>query len=306
MPDWSDALCSALDSIETNLASACGLRRGLTGEEFEEALGLLLRWRQVRHLEDRFASLGGPTAGSVYGDQQSARTNTGQRLDSAVRVINTTLYDQFGQHRINDGSARKAYGALVEELGVERLLVATTNYDRAVEAALSHLGRKVSTGFDASPGRTPRLDVAGLVEGAGEDMTPVLHLHGAVGWYEREGAVFDHNADQPFNETLGTPVVLYPDPEKDPTNDATVNSLWTEFDLGLRGADHVLVLGHSLHDPALIRVLRAAKPRKLAVTIFDDEDRGRVQKILPGSIAMKMDFGPDLDVERSAVAAFRG
>lgn len=172
-----------------------------------------------------------------------------------MRTINATLYDQFGQGRVVDASATAAYSALLNEhLGVTELVIATTNYDRSAEAALHGLGMAVDTGFRAPLGRTPILEPAGLVHER-EGRTPVIHLHGAVGWYERGGRIEDHYGDQPYNASLGTPVVLYPDPEKDPTSDAMVSELWREFEHALGSAEHVLLLGHSLHDPALLRVL---------------------------------------------------
>lgn len=149
-------------------------------------------------------------------------------------------------------------------------------------------------------------------------MTPVLHLHGAVGWYASDGTVRDHFADQPFHASLGTPVVLYPDPDKDPTSTAVVAELWTEFPAALAWADHVLVLGHSLHDPALIRALvevaRAKKATdslfKVAVSYYgDDVDEASVNQItaaLPFAIPMYVDFGPELEIDHAAVAGFRG
>lgn len=307
MPDWSDALCTALDGAEQGLAAACHLAPGMSGEAFEEALGLLLRWQQVRHLEERFVGLGGPNAGSVAGEVTQSRDRTTRRFQTIVGVINQTLYEQFGQMRVNDERAVEAYKALLDlQLDVSGLVVATTNYDRAGEAALAGLGKQVDTGFRNATGRTPTFEMHGLVGSSNAEVTPFLHLHGSVGWYERGGKVYDHAADQPFNPSLGTPVVLYPDPQKDPTNDATVSDLWAEFRAALGSADHVLVLGHSLHDPALVSAIRAAAPRKLAVTIFTDDQTKWVKKQLPSAIPMRMDFGPELEVDAAAVAAFRG
>jgi hypothetical protein len=305
MQDWADALCTALDAVEPNLASACRLAPGMNGQQFEEALGLLLRWEQVRSLEERFAGLGGVNAGQQERPAIEYRQRTANRLGRIMGAVNETLYQQFGQERVSDERAAEAYGSLLRFLDVSDLVVATTNYDRAGEAALQVLGREVNTGFVRTGPRTPTLNVRGLMESNG-DAVPYLHLHGAVGWYERDGTVYDFYGDQPFNPTLGTPVVLYPDPDKDPTNDATVSDLWREFRIALGRADHVLVLGHSLHDPALVDAIRAAEPYKLAVTVFRDEEVAWVAERLPAAIPMQMDFGPDLEVDTAAVAAFRG
>ena len=305
MPDWADALCSALDAVEHGLANVCGLSTGMTGEAFEQALGLLLRWQQVRHLEERFAGLGGDTLGQQAEPLILARRAMDERLGRIKHVLNETLYEQFGQERVSDEKAVQAYEALLGHFDARELMVATTNYDRAGEAALTGLGHNVDTGFRAAPGRTPRLSVAGLVETKG--VVPYIHLHGAVGWYELNGDVRDHAADQPFNQTLGSPVVLYPDPEKDPTNDAVVSALWMEFHKALDLADHVLIMGHSLHDPALVNAIRLARPRKLAITMFGAGEEAKwAKRQLPSAIMMEMDFGPELSIDMAALTAFRG
>jgi hypothetical protein len=58
MADWSNALCEALDSKERHLAAAVHLTSGMSGPEFEKTLGLLLRWEQMRYLEQRFEGAG--------------------------------------------------------------------------------------------------------------------------------------------------------------------------------------------------------------------------------------------------------
>jgi hypothetical protein len=128
----------------------------------------------------------------------------------------------------------------------------------------------------------------------------VIHLHGAVGWYEQERLVGDHYADQPYNPSLGTPVVLYPDPEKDPTNDAIVSQLWAEFSTALEVADSILVIGHSLHDPALIRALRRVAPSKpVVVSYLGAEDGESVEAAIPGARPVEIDFGPVIEMSKS-------
>ncbi|HET7443129.1 MAG TPA: hypothetical protein VFJ57_00575 [Solirubrobacterales bacterium] len=295
MPDWSDALCDALDAREPKLAQACHLTPGLQGPEFEKNLGLLLRWEQVRPLELRFQDLGGHQAGSHIEAVEVARRATDQRMAVIMETINVTLYEQFGQLRIDDDKASAAYQALLQQLGEPEIALATTNYDRSGETALETLGFEVDTGFRWRPNRLEVLEPTGLGSGP---KTPAIHLHGAVGWYERNGQVGNHPADLPFNPTLGTPVVLYPDPEKDPTSDAVVNQLWIEFDAALDAADSVLVIGHSLHDPALVRALRRAAPAKPVVVTCHDRNRFQdVESKIPGAIATEMNFGPSLEAE---------
>jgi len=308
MPDWANALCTALDDEEPSLAAKCGLSEGMGGEQFEEALGLLLRWEQIKYLNSRYAGLTNDP-----GHFQTLDAQATTRLGTIRRVIDQTLYAQFGQHRVDDERATLAYKALLERLDVDQLVLATTNYDRACEAALSRLGRKPDAGFRSDDSESvPKLQVAGLVASARErGSTACLHLHGAVGWYQKDGVVYDFRSGHEYNETLGTPVVLYPDPLKDPTSDAHVAALWEEFRFALTDADHVLVLGHSLHDPALVNAIRSAKPKKLAVTNMITANDGGEQRAwmgeqLPEAIPMMIDFGPNMRVEEAAVETFVG
>lgn len=294
MADWSDALCGALDSEVPGFALACGLEPGMQGPEFEANLGLLLKFDQARDLIERFAPLGRDDFHGEPGHVTQARQFTNQRLDALKRVLDTTLYEEFGLSRVNDDRAVEAFRALLDVCGRE-IVVATTNYDLSAEAALDALGFNVDTGFRASRGRTPALNPIGLVADR-HDTTPVIHLHGAVGWYEKDGTVEFHYADKPYNDSLGAPVVLYPDPDKDPTNDAVVSQLWTEFHQAMEEAKAVVVVGHSLHDPSLVRVLKAAAGKPVVVSYFDKEDRKRIESLVPKAHAIHLDFGPAVKV----------
>lgn len=306
MPEWADALCTALDKAESQLADRCRLAPGMGSEEFEKALGELLRWEQMKYLNASFAAMTDqPTAFQEFDGQAT------QRLAVVRLVINQTLYAQFGQDRVDDTAATTAYGSLLERLRVGRLVLATTNYDRSCEAALSSLGKYPDAGFRPEDSESlPKLEVTNLVKSAREgERTACLHLHGAVGWYQKDGIVYDFKGSHDYNETLGAPVVLYPDPEKDPTSDAHVAALWDEFRVALSITDHVLVLGHSLHDPVLVEELRAAKPERLAVTHLagaenEDGERARIEDVLPGAIPIPMEFGPQFDTESAGIDKF--
>ena len=292
MADWADALCGALDEQEKGLATACHLTSGMDGPSFEKNLGLLLRWQQVRHLEERFQGLGGNPVDHPIAQLAKARGRINRRMKIVMEVLNTTLYEQFGQRRIDDDRATKIYQALLGPLGDSDLIYATTNYDRAGETALQALGYEIDSGFRSRPHRTPTLDPVGLVSNRGAK-TPVIHLHGAVGWYERDGSVGEHHADMPYNPSLGTPVVLYPDPDKDPTSDAVVSQLWTELHKALKVADKVFVIGHSLHDPALVRALsETAKSKLVAISFYSEEDAKRIATRIPAAAGFELNFDP--------------
>jgi hypothetical protein len=312
MADWAEALRRELNGRVPGLADAIGLRDGMSGEEFERALGTVLRWHDLWPLNEQFHGLGVDPIGRIPGVVKAAHQLEGERLREIMAGINVSLFSMFSAAKIDEDLAIDAYGNLLESLGSpDDLMVVTTNYDPAAEIALTGLGRRPDTGFDRPPGRAPILNPHGLVQSVRQraDAIGVLHLHGAVGWYENEGVVYEQHQDQPFNDTLGRPVVLYPDPNKDPTRDALVQALWEEFDEALDGATHVLVLGHSLHDPALVGKLRvAAQSANVAICVLggpgepsagepallaDPKDADRVLKLVPGrSNVIPIQFGP--------------
>lgn len=137
---------------------------------------------------------------------------------------------------------------------------------------------------------------------------PVLHLHGAVGWYlQRDGHVIHQYADHPYNPTLGVPLFLPPDPLKDPLTNPHVALIWDQFHRALAGATHVLLIRHSLNDPPLVRSIRDhARQAKIGVTAhFEDWAHKAVREHKPGEnshfpestvTVIPMSFGPGLSV----------
>jgi hypothetical protein len=273
----------------------------MSGPEFEANLGLLLRWEETRYLEARFQMLGGVHAGSYQNDVIKIRERIDGRMALIMETLKKTLFHDFGRRQIDDTKAKSAYGELIEILGQPELVVATTNYDGSGEAGLAALGFRVDRGFRGLTGETPTLQPTGMVEGR-EQEVPFIHIHGAVGWYEKDGTVRDHNSDLDFIPGLGTPVVLYPDPEKDPTRDALVDSLWTEFEAALDQVDAVLVIGHSLHDPALQRALEStAKDKPVVVTYLRADDRNEIRERFPTGAFVPMTFGPEIETHEKGL-----
>lgn len=311
MEDWAAALRTELNSIEPELAEAIGLKPGMSGEGFEHALGEFLRWNEMWPLSAKFRALRGESLSAVSAEVHETFKREGVRLQSVLAAVNKTLFRLFSAAEIDEGRAIDAYGNLLEILGNPAdLMVVTTNYDPAAEIALGGLGRLPNTGFDRLPGRPPTLNPAGLAARARSSGTEVgvLHLHGAVGWYENSGIVHERLQDQPFDANHGRPVVLYPDPAKDPTRDALVRAIWAEFDAALEDATHVVVLGHSLHDPALVAKLRiAAQSAYVAICVLGVENEDatkerlvakqrevdRILREIPGkSTILPIRFGP--------------
>jgi len=265
---------------------------------------MLIRWQEVRHLEERFEGLGGQPVGSRNGAVIKARGATERRLEDIMATVNATLFEQFGQKRIDIEAAATAYKTLLDRLAPDELVVATTNYDRSLEAGLVRAGRSCTTGFRGAPEETPVLDPSGMVKAASIDV-PVIHLHGAVGWYFEDGRVHDHRADKPFNSTLGTPVVLYPDPDKEPASTATVDALWREFAYAIDAAQTVFVLGHSLHDPPLVAALNdVAYWKPVAISYYDASDREAVTAAVPRAVPVQVDFGPQPTFDDHALEEF--
>jgi hypothetical protein len=69
--------------------------------------------------------------------------------------------------------------------------------------------------------------VAGLLDGLPR-YTPVLHLHGRVGWFVRDGSVYEANVRR-YQADFGSPLVMLPDPDKAYDQDGIIIAMWQEF-----------------------------------------------------------------------------
>ncbi len=294
MDGWAAAL---RERFGHPLSELIGLHNVNTGEEFEELLGELMRWLQLKDLNMRFSWMtSGTDAGrdGNVGAYEGALQLADARGRTLEEALDETLYEQFGPARFDVDAPSKAYGKLLEELATvlsERpeLICATTNYDRSLELALEGLHIPPRTGFEFHPIRIPTLTPNGL--GSFEQEPSVLYLHGAVGWYRNaSGQVVAYPAADAYRPTIGRPAVLYPSNNK-VVEETTVAGIWEEFDQAIAHATHILVLGHGLADEHLVKRLRSAKV-PLAVTTHTDRDVDRAAMIFPDAEIFRIDFGP--------------
>lgn len=316
MDGWSDRVVDSLNERERGLPESLGLRKGLSSVEFEETLGAFFRWQASLDLTERFVTLGGPTANTRTSPVDQWLSLIKSRSANVVDVLRTTLYELFGAGAVDAQRAERMWSRLLGQVWrrqhpEDSLVIATTNYDPVAEIAMLRLGFQVETGRSSSGVETPRLEPNGLIAKASQTCVPVIHLHGAVGWYRRGTRVVIYGADEHYNPTLGdAPALLMPDPDKDPARDSGVEALWGEFRRALATASHVLIVGHSLHDPVLTEHLRTASDRgiRLGVTLHKDLDestRGseaqRIEALLPGTVFLSGAMHPDDGLEAADV-----
>jgi hypothetical protein len=76
-------------------------------------------------------------------------------------------------------------------------------------------------------------------------------------------------------------------------NDATVAGLWAELRRAINDASHVLVIGHSLNDAALVRALNDA-PKGVPVAIARRSPGSALASRIPGSVEVELKFGPGM------------
>ena len=301
MGDWSETLRKALAEQDSGLGEIVGICHGQSGPDFEKAIGDFLTWQRSLELSARYLPLGIESPWDFNIDEWRQRAVW--KSATVVTTLTRTLFAQFGQDRVSAVAATSAYGQLFDALdrvGGGSTVIATTNYDPAVELALAELRLKPMLGEVLGPGGATFLDPENLVSmcRTGQS-TPVLHLHGKVGWYTQpDGSVQIHSAFHPYNETAGTPTVLWPDPDKDPTVEPGIQKLWEQFELALGQATHLLVIGHSLHDPLLVdRIRRHAGRARKAVAVFAPEDSEMARTTIPEAIEVGIDFGPNPALE---------
>jgi len=321
MAEWSDAIVQKLITSGSNYLEAVGLKHGMTGQDFESTLGDFLRavaaFSQIGQLLESSASFPGMPSNLMSRTIVEWHQQAGFQFDRITNLIQETLFEQFNLERLAPTPAIRAYGDLFRQLGVTpqtSMVYATTNYDSLGEHALLGLGRRPDCGellvIRGSP--DPPLDVGNLLAGMPR-YTPVLHLHGKVGWYLRkdDGQVHATNTSR-HDPNFGVPIVMLPDPSK-AYDIEVVATLWLQFVSSLSRARRVLVLGHSLADTVLIKALRdyISPPSRLAVTVFGDnvDDTNpvvnRVREQLPGAVLVPMRFGIDEKVGASELAEWR-
>lgn len=265
MGDWSDSLLKKVASIPGG-RDFIGLEPGLQGIEFEQRLGRFLRLAQlfpdIEPILD--ASILQPIPG-ISGPQplRNWHQQTRNYLEQCLAAIHAALYENFGWDRTLPQAAVQPYRNLLQALRVappQSLVYATTNYDRIGEAVLDKLGWRTDCGERTTfsgpgTGGQQTIDVDRLIDGPSR-YTPVLHLHGAVGWYRRQtdGSLLVAGGTM-YQVDFGVPLVMLPDPEKDYEAEPVIQSLWKQFGEALQRAKRVLVLGHSLSDPGLVEAL---------------------------------------------------
>jgi hypothetical protein len=283
MGDWADHLVGKLIQ-RMNYLEATGLRKGMAGEIFEARLGKFLQDAEAfRRISDllgpsvRFQDFGaGTQTMQAEGVMEQWHRQAVHHFDQVTGLIRESLYELFADAAVDLDAAAKAYQGLFGALGLgrdSRLVYATTNYDTVGEHAIRRSGALPDWGQPPSLGHEgeARLVVDGLLEGLPR-YVPVLHLHGRVGWYRRDGRVYAADVVK-HQEGFGTPVVMLPDPGKVYDQDDIIIVLWREFSTALARAKRVLVLGHSLNDQYLLRALiQNVQPLdRIAVSVLGDD-----------------------------------
>jgi hypothetical protein len=262
MGSWSESVFHKMNEIATNLAQTMGLQPGgMPGDDFERAIGDFLSWRESYGLTKTFEQVGYPNPGSGRMPQIEQWIQISEERQTAIiRKLNESLWAECGAARLDITKAVDAYMYLSTELQIREighsLCCATTNYDRSLEESIHRLGWNADDGFRAaSPHLTAYLQAGDIVPWGSTDEVPVLHLHGAVGWYQDSS----HRVRRvPWNEpydTRETPALLYPDPKKNPYQAEEVSALWERFRFAIRNSTHAIVLGHSLNDMHLLDAL---------------------------------------------------
>lgn len=314
MGDWVADLVKRLAELGIGHVQASGLSADMDAERFEGQLGTFLRsvqaFDQIKPLLVPITQFAGSPSMFMNPDVLEQWHNTASfQLAQIVGVIHKSLYALFADAPIDERAAQRAYTALFGELGLSPtagVVYATTNYDTIGENTLAALGAIPDVGdIQTSPFNSNErsINVDGLLGGMPRFL-PILHLHGRVGWFRRDAGAYSIPLVHAYSADFGIPIVMLPDLKKDYATDPVISTIWQQFIVALRRARRVLVLGHSLHDEALITaLLEHVMPReRLAVSVLAPEnpsqpasgDAGsvasRVQEVFPGAAVIPLRF----------------
>ncbi len=233
MSEWATSLVEELGYA----AELLGLTPSMDGDRFEAALGRFLRFAEALPTVEPLHKLGGMQ--SLIGDGTQVQTVLDSRawlnfatqnVNAIRRVVWQNLYEQFTMDRVDEEKAYRSYKRLHDLIrnSLRRddqdpifLVHATTNFDRAIEAAIDLESERVNAnivskdGFISTfAGRRPQWAPNTLESADHDGIIPVLHLHGAVGWYFTEdGTIQSRPSDEKIDDRL-TPALLLPDDTK--------------------------------------------------------------------------------------------
>lgn len=332
MGEWAGSLVDDLEALVPGAAARIGLARGMPADEFERNLGQFLAYERSLETVKRFGQLscqvaaGDPVAPPnpvCVADFEAWGESAVAHATKIMHTIHSNLYSNFGPGHIDQARAQSAYRTLIERIAEpgHAFAIGTTNYDQSAEMGLhgwqTSTGRpaQARTGIIPPQFETPWLDPAQVTQLEGEwdgqyvVGFPVMHLHGAVGWYLDGDRIIQPSAlDQPFDATR-RPALLLPDDQKSAASLAGGASLWRVFRRIASHSTHIGFLGHGLNDKHLVDVVNESMTARKAVfwyeaaagddldgksaTHVSDDSRRHIEEACPGSEIILCRFGPD-------------
>jgi hypothetical protein len=313
MPEWRERLEKHIRVKTPNYADLVDLRGDMSGVEFERKLGTFLQsvraFRRTRSLVESATKLLQYQSTQIPNVVPAWYAEIDRALADVIFGINQSLFDQFGRSFLT-GRAETSYQTLLTSLGIvageSTFVYATTNYDRVGESTLHNLGFHPDLGYDypVQGGAEFELNVRGLARVAGPNRTPVLHLHGSVGWFTRDDGTPVANpqwsALNDGGNNPGVPIVMLPDLDKDYQEFSIIDDVWTEFELILRRAKAIFVLGHSCNDLKLCDAIKSCVPSQcIGAAYHPSEENGQLQVMdrlgIGAEQTIPMIFGNALD-----------
>jgi hypothetical protein len=327
MKEWRTSLQRRLQQEVPNFADLVGLNEDIEGAEFErrlgEFLGTALDFTSSEDLVARSIEL--PFVAHTMNHQAISdwRLQFSNALGRLFEEIYQSSFSEFGHNNLfNTKLAEESYGELLHALDIRpnetTWALATTNYDHVAEITLTSLGYFPAVGEERPTGGGGqfRLNARNLAAFATPYRTPVFHLHGSVGWFQKSnGQPYGLDSVANYNPSMGLPIMMLPNPRKNYESISLVGEIWREFRAVLKRAKSVLVLGHSLNDPELRMALGqdVIDGRRVAITQLTPNSEGPLRDSDEAKFATELgltisptivplNFGHPM--EKSAVEAF--
>lgn len=287
---------------------------GLTRESdtfaFETKLGHFLNFQGslddcISYLDDR----DGTTA-------EKLRTIRDIVTDFSSHVAKS-VNDSFAADCTDPAKSADAYGKLISALGIsseEGLALLTTNFDMSAEQALDRIGYSVFWGERAAL-NNDNVRIYPDFADIGRSTVPVLHLHGAVNWWESNGGKVYRvtEANRSSVPASSVPAMLLPGLDKS-YDRPFLRSIWEHAERIVLNSSRVMVIGNSLHDRRLVQLLTVVPPQHLGIGLNvranDTADswnkRSRFMAERTGLQAhfIPISFGPNLKCHEDSMRRF--
>ncbi len=210
----------------------------------------------------------------IVGSMEHFRPGARDLLEKLKRLV----HERLAPFEPNKAAAlyHPLFAEISEIIGPKGIIdVFTTNYDRAIEASYEYEGKvtpevtfELVRGFRRTPrSRTARWNPSDYQRSSADGLTVRLYkLHGSLDWRREDGTIVEVGVDEYHTRNA----VIYP--VRKPSQEEPFTTLLSVFERSIATTDVCIVIGSSLRDDHIRRILvKQLKADALHLVLVDPE-----------------------------------